>query len=261
MTGQVGGAVARHLLGDGHTLRTLTRDPRKATEWSRLGVDVRQGDFNDTSAVAGAPAGIERAILMMPPVLAPTAGFSEAKAVIASYLEALRQSPPRLVVLSSIGSQQRSGLGLITALHLLEEALSDLPFPTAFVRAGSFLENYTFSLAAAAFTGWSDTFLTPTDRPAPMVATEDIGRELALLLLGGWSGKKVVELGSPMSPDDLARAMSETLGRIIKARAIPREQWTATLVAQGMPPGTTSPFEEMEDGFKSGWISFGVPGA
>ncbi|NBD09931.1 hypothetical protein [Corallococcus silvisoli] len=34
----------------------------------------------------------------------------------------------------------------------------------------------------------------------------------------------------------------------------------ATLIAQCMPPGTTGPFDEMEDGFNAGWLHFGVPG-
>jgi NAD(P)H dehydrogenase (quinone) len=59
---------------------------------------------------------------------------------------AAARDPPRLVVLSSVGSQQSGGLGTITSTHLLEEALGDLPFPTAIVRAGSFLENYTRGL-------------------------------------------------------------------------------------------------------------------
>jgi hypothetical protein len=45
-----------------------------------------------------------------------------------------------------------------------------------------------------------------------MVATEDIGSEVARLLVGGWIGKKSIELGDRISPDDLARAMSEVLG-------------------------------------------------
>jgi hypothetical protein len=32
------------------------------------------------------------------------------------------------------------------------------------------------------------------------------------LLVGGWIGKKSIELGDRISPDDLARAMSEVLG-------------------------------------------------
>jgi uncharacterized protein YbjT (DUF2867 family) len=261
ITGHVGGAAARHLLHEGHTVRALARDPRKAAEWSQQGVDLRQGDFNDAAAVARAMDGVEAAFLMLPPFFAPAPGFPEAKAIIASFRQALRQTPPpRLVVLSSVGSQQRSGLGHITVTHLLEEALGDLPFPTAFVRAGSFLENYTRALEIAAATGWFDSLWTPTDRAVPMVATADIGAEVARLLVGGWSGKKIVELGSRSSPDDLARAMSEVLGRPVRARAVPREQWSASLAAQGLPPRAIGPFEEMVDAYNAGWIDFGVPG-
>lgn len=261
ITGQVGGAAARKLLEAGHRVRTLARDPRKAASWAQEGVDVHRGDFNNAADVARALEGVEGAYLMLPPVLAPSPGFPEAKAVIASFREALRQSPPpRLVVLSSIGSERSRGLGNITGTHLLEQALAGLPLPTAFIRAGSFLENYVWSLRAAADTGYFDTYLAPTDRPVPMIATADIGAEVARLLVSGWSGAKVVELGSRMSPDDLARAMSEVLGRPVQARAIPRERWTATLQAQGMAPGTTWAFEEMEEGFNSAWIDFGVSG-
>ena len=104
------------------------------------------------------------------------------------------------------------------------------------------------------------SFYQPTDRTLPMIATADIGAEIARLLTEGWEGKKIVELGSPVSPDDQARAMGEVLGRPVKAQAIPREQWAAILQGFGMPPGTTAPYEEMLDGSNSGWIDFGVPG-
>ncbi|GLY74886.1 NmrA family NAD(P)-binding protein [Actinoallomurus iriomotensis] len=262
ITGHVGGAAARRLLDEGHPVRALVRDPRRAAEWARRGVDVREGDLGDAAAVAGALEGVDGAFLMLPPVLAPAAGFPEARALIVSFREALRKAPPpRLVVLSSVGSEREKGLGNITSTHLLEEAVDDVPFPTAFVRAGSFLENYTFGLDAAAATGWFDTFLTPAGRPVPMVATADIGAEVARLLTEDWNGRRIIELGSPVSPDDLARAMSDVLGRPVRARSIPRERWTAALAAQGLPPGATGPFEEMSDGFNSGWIDFGVPGA
>ena len=94
-----------------------------------------------------------------------------------------------------------------------------------------------------------------------MVATDDIGTQVARLLAKGWSGRKVVEMGSRISSDDLARAMGEVLGRPVQARAVPREQWTASLEARGMPARFIEPYLEMEDGYNSGWIDFGVPGA
>ena len=262
ITGHVGGATARKLLEAGHTVRALARDPQKAAAWAQKGVDVRHGDFNDPAAVAAALEGVAGAYLMMPPILVPSPGYPEAKAVIASFQEALRQvPPPRLALLSSVGSEQSYGLGNITSTHLMEEALGDLPFPTAFVRAGGFLENYTGGLGAAAATGVYYSFFQPVERAFPMIATADIGAEVARLLVAGWDGKKIVELGSPVSADDLARAMTEVLGRSVKAQAVPREQWAASLEAFGMAPGTTGLYEEMIDGFNSGWIDFGVPGA
>lgn len=261
ITGQVGGAAARHLLAQGHTVRALVRDPNKAVTWLERGVEVRQGDFNDADAMAAALDGVQGAFLMLPPFFAPAPGFPEAKAIVESFREALRRAPPpRLVALSSIGSQQESGLGMITATNLLEKGLGDLPCPTAFVRAGSLLENYTRSLDAAADTGWFDSYLMPTDRHVPMVATEDVGREVAQLLTTRWTGTRIVEHGSPVSPDELARAMGEVLGRSVQARAVPRAQWTASLEAKDMPPAGIAAFTEMEDGFNSGWIAFGVPG-
>ena len=70
-----------------------------------------------------------------------------------------------------------------------------------------------------------------------MIATADIGAEVARLLVADWEGKKIVELGSPVSADDLARAMGEALGKPVTAQAIPRERWAATLESFGLPPG------------------------
>ncbi len=261
ITGQVGGAAARKLLEDGHSVRALARNPQKAAEWAQQGVDVRQGDFNDPAAVAAALEGVEGAFLMIPPLLVPSPGFPEAKAVIASYVDALRRTPPpRLVLLSSVGSERSSGLGNITSTHMMEEALGDLPFPTAFVRAGGFFENFTGSLQAVASIGVFHSLYQPLDHPFPMVATQDIGKEVARLLVSGWEGKKIVELGSPVTPNDLAVAMSEALGRPVTAQAIPREQWPAVLESFGMPPGRTDLYEEMIDACNSDWIHFGVPG-
>jgi uncharacterized protein YbjT (DUF2867 family) len=262
ITGHVGGAAARRLLAEGHEVRTVSRNPEKAAEWSRRGVDVRRGDFNDAAAVAGALEGVEGAFIMMPPGMVVEPGYPEAKATVASYTAALRQAPPpRLVALSSFGSEKESGLGLITATHLLEVALAEVPFPTAFVRPGSFIENYLYGVKQAAATGVFDIFLTPTSRPVPMTATVDIGHEVARLLVTGWSGRKVVEIGDRISPDDLARAMGEVLGRAVQARTVDRAGWTAALAHMGVPAGRTGPYEEMMDSVNSGWIDFGAAGA
>lgn len=261
ITGHVGGATTRELLAQGKKVRTLARDPKKASAWADQGVEVRQGDWTDTAALASALEGVEGAYLMLPPIMTPKPGFPEAKAVIASYKEALTQvQPPRVVFLSSIGSEQAEKLGLITSTHLLEEAMADVRFPVAFVRAGSFFENYVPTLDVAAGTGVFYSFVQPVDLQVPMIATEDIGKEVARLLVSEWSGKRIIELGSPVTPKELADAIGEVVGRPVQAQVVPREAWTKTMESFGFPAGGTGAYEEMQDSINSGWIHFGVPG-
>ena len=258
ITGKVGGAAARHLLEMGKRVRALVRSEAKATAWGANGVELIKGEWEDPAAMTLALDGVEGAHLMMPPIQTPSPDFREAKAVIASYKEALAKSaPPKLVALSSMGSEKTSGLGLITSTHLLEEGLRSEPFPVAFVRAGSFYENYLFGLQAAQG-GPLPIFYAPTERKLPMVATADIGVEIAKLLTSEWNGKRFIELGSMVSSDELAAELGIVLGRDVKAQAIPREAWAGALEQMGLPKGGTWAYEEMIEGVNSGWIGFRV---
>ena len=260
ITGKVGGAAARHLLAQGKTVRALVRDEGKAKSWADQGVELIKGEWEDPDAMARALEGVEGAYLMMPPIQTPSRDFREARAVIASYKQALaKAAPPKVVALSSMGSEKTSGLGLITSTHLLEEALRDEPFPIAFIRAGSFYENYLFGLQASQG-GTLPIFYAPTDRKLPMIATEDIGAEVAKLLTTDWTGKRYVELGSMVSSDELAAELGQVLGREVKAQAVPREAWAGALEHMGLPKGQTWGYEEMIEGINSGWIAFGVEG-
>jgi len=260
ITGNVGGAAARHLLEMGMEVRALVRDEAKAAEWAAEGVDLVAGAWEDSAAMTRALDGVEGAYLMMPPSETPSPDFREARALIASYQKALaKATPPKVVALSSMGSEKTSGLGLITATHLLEEALSKEAFPVAFVRAGSFYENYLFGLQAGQG-GTLPVLYAPTNRQVPMIATEDIGAEVAKLLTSEWNGKRIIELGSMVSADELASELGEVLNREVKAQAIPREGWAGALEHMGLPKGGTWAYEEMIDGVNSGWIGFGIEG-
>lgn len=205
-----------------------------------------------------ASPGVQGVYLMMPPNQTPSRDFREAKAILASYQEALAGSaPPKLVALSSMGGEKSSGLGLIMVAHMLEDDFERMPFPVAFVRAGSFYENYLFGLQAAQ-SGTLPIFYAPTYRKLPMIATKDIGAEIAKLLTSEWSGKRVIELGSMVSPDELAGQLGEVLHREVKAQAVPRQAWSDALQQMGLPKDGTWAYEEMIDGINSGWIAFGA---
>jgi hypothetical protein len=66
----------------------------------------------------------------------------------------------------------------------------------------------------------------PTNRKSTMVATNDIGAEVATLLTGPvWSGQRVVELGSMVTADQVAEQLGEVLKLDVKAFAVPRAGW------------------------------------
>jgi uncharacterized protein YbjT (DUF2867 family) len=260
ITGNIGGAAARGLLAQGKAVRALVRDPKKAAAWSQLGVDLVQGDWNDSASIAAALQGVEGAYIMMPPTQVHSRDYREAKAVAASYAQALRESPPpKLVALSSFGAEKQSRLGLVMPPRLLELALEDASFPLALVRAAGLFENFTFGLEAGK-TGTLPTFYRPSDRKIAHIATADAGALVVELLTTEWSGRRVIELGRPVSSDEIANDLGEVLGHEVKAVSIPREAWTATLEQMGLPRGTTWAFEELMDGVNSGWIDIGVEG-
>jgi uncharacterized protein YbjT (DUF2867 family) len=262
ITGRTGGAVARHLLSRGKQIRALVREPAKAADWASAGVELIVGDLGDPGAITAALRNVEGAFFMLPPNYTPSRDFKEAKVLIAAYAEALRSANlPRLVVLSANGAEKTSGLGAITPLSLLELALEDLPYPHAFLRAGALYENFLYALQAD-HSGTLDLFYAKTKEKHPMTAIEDIGAETARLLTGPiWLGKRVIELGTMVSPDELMMDLSAVLERDVKAQVLPRQVWTSTIERMGFLSGQTWAFEEIYDGVNSHWIGFGVDGA
>lgn len=261
ITGKVGGATARHLLAQGKQVRALVRNRAKAAKWADQGVQLVDGDWDDSAAIEMALKDVEGAFVMLPAVWAPSPDYKEAKAVIANYVGALAQAaPPRVVALSSMGANRTSGLGMITALALLEQGFRDLKLPVAYVRAGGFFENFLYGLHVAQG-GTLPVYYDPTARKSTMVATDDIGAEIAALLTGpAWQGHRVIEFGSMVSADEVATQLGDVLKVDVKAFAIPRAGWPAGFEQLGIPKGQTGPAEAMYDAVNSGWMDLGVEG-
>ncbi len=261
LTGKVGGATAKNLLAHGKMVRALVRNREKAASWANQGVELVDGDWNDPASIKHALIGVEGAFVMLPAVWVPSPDYQEAKALIANYAKALTNAaPPRVVALSSMGANRTSGLGMITALSLLEQGLRDLKSPIAFVRAGGFFENFLYGLQAAQ-SGTLPVYYNPTNRKSTMVATNDIGATVATLLSGpAWSGQRVIELGSMVSADEVAEQLGQVLNRDVKAFAVPRAAWAEAFEQFGIPKGHTGPAEEMFEAVNAGWMNLGVEG-
>ncbi len=162
----------------------------KAKAWADRGVELVQSTYDDATGLAKAFAGAEGVFAMIPPDFAPAPGMPNQKRTIAAIRDALEQAKPgKAVFLSSIGSEQSSGLGLITSTHLMEQATRTLPIPVAYLRAGSFMENWLGALDHIRATGEMPFFYAPLERKVSLVATRDIGLAGAKVLQGKMDGR------------------------------------------------------------------------
>jgi uncharacterized protein YbjT (DUF2867 family) len=263
ITGNVGGAVAENLLAAGKTVRGVVRNPQKAKAWADRGVELVQSAYDDAEGLARAFAEAEGVFAIIPPDFAPAPGLPDQKRTVAAIRQALeRAEPGKAVFLSSIGSEQPNGLGLITSTHLLEEATRTLPIPVAYLRAGSFMENWLGALDHVRGTGEMPFFYAPLTRKFPLVATRDIGLAAARVLQEHWAGERVLEVNGPEGGTDLheaAAAYARLAGREVKAVQLPEAAWQSVLEAMGMPADRTGLYIEMVKSFNSGWIHFGNP--
>jgi NAD(P)H dehydrogenase (quinone) len=256
ITGKVGGELARTLLASGAPVRAVVRDSNKGRTWARLGCELALADMQDASALTNAFAGATAVFILPPSEFDPEPGCPEARAVIDSVVTALRTArPQRVLCLSTIGADAAQD-NLLSQRGLIEAALRELPFPLTILRPAWFIDNAAWDVATARDTGLIHSFLMPTDKRFPMVATQDVGRVAAKLIQEQWTGQRVVELEGPgrISPNDIAEAFASVMRTPVRAVAVPRDSWEVLFRSQGMKnPG---PRMRMLDGFNEGWIEF-----
>ncbi len=256
VTGNIGGEVARRLLAAKKPVRAVMRDDRKAAVWADRGCEIALADIRDSAALATAFKGAEGVFVLVPSNFDPLPGFPEAQAIAAALHSALEKTRPEQVVyLSTIGAQA-TRTNLLTQHSMIEQMLSGLSTPIAFLRPAWFMENLSWNVAPARERGIISSFLQPLDRPVPMVATADIGRVAAEVLEQRWTGRRVVELEGPhrVSPNEIATAFADVLGRTVSVEVVPRDSWESLFQSQGMQ--NPMPRIQMLDGFNEGWIEF-----
>ena len=95
-----------------------------------------------------------------------------------------------------------------------------------------------------------------------MVATNDIGAECRPTLLTGpaWSGRRVVELGSMVTADEVAEQLGEVLNLDVKAFAVPRAGWAEAFEQSRRATPDLPKKKEMFEAVNAGWMDLGVEG-
>lgn len=256
ITGQVGGEVARSLLEAGHRVRAIVRSVGRGRRWAERGCEIAVADLNDADGLRIAFAQAHGVFVLLPPNFDPFPDFSATRRIIQALDAALRGTRPEVTVcLSSVGAQVPQA-SLLRQLSLMEEVLSGLETCVKFLRAAWFMENAAWEIDSARSRGEIDSYLQPLDRAIPMVATIDVGRVAAQMLLAGAAGERMIEMtgATEVSPREIASTLGRILGKDVQARSVPRGEWERLFRTQGMK--NPLPRIQMLDGINEGWIRF-----
>jgi uncharacterized protein YbjT (DUF2867 family) len=256
-TGNTGKIVASTLLARGKAVRVVVHDAAKGKALSDQGAEVAVGDLDDRTALERALRGAEGAYVLLPPVMGSTQvrvdNDRRAKTLAAAIAAA---GVGHVVMLSSIGAQHPDGTGPITSLHDAEATLAARAPTATFLRPAYFMENWASALGGIA-QGVLPTFLL-ADKPFPMVATRDIGRAAARLLVEGGNGRQIVQLAGPReyTPGEVAAALGRVVKKPIVAQHLPVETMAAALESFGMNSEWARLFQELTQGMNTGHVAW-----
>lgn len=257
VSGNTGKVAAETLLGQGKKVRVIVRDAAKGEPWKAKGAEVAVADLGDADSLARALTGAEGAWLLIPPNLAAPKFREYQDRTAAALASAIAKSGiPHVAFLSSVGAQHPAGTGPIAALFGAEKgfrAIGKTAF--SFLRAAYFMENLGGSL------GMLDKGILPSFTPASfafdMIATVDIGKLAAQLLVEGASNTQVVQLGGPaLSMSDAAATLARITGKPINVHEVPLDAMVPTLTGFGMPQEVAEMYREMTAGLISGHVGW-----
>jgi uncharacterized protein YbjT (DUF2867 family) len=238
-TGNIGHQVLAHVLDGGESVRVIARDPSHLAPDAREHVEIVQGSHGDADVVTRAFADADTVFWLAPP-------DPKSKSVEVAYVgfarpacEAFKTRGVRRVVgITALGrgTPQAKKAGFVTGSLAMDDLIASTGVSYRGVANPSFMDNILRQAAPIKSKG---VFFSPIDgdRKMPTCVTRDIAAVAARLLLDrSWSGVDHVAVLGPedLSFNDMARIMSEVLGKPVRYQQISFEAYKAGFIERGM---------------------------
>jgi uncharacterized protein YbjT (DUF2867 family) len=263
ITGNNGGATANALLEKDIKFRALVRDLDKAADWAAKGVELVQGDLEDSASVRAALEGIDRAVLILP-------NGEDQQRLELSFIETAKQAGlPWLLKLSSPEAVRGTTSPIPLAHIAAEDAIMASGMNWTFVRPSFFMQNFRSSPASATATG--KLSMPMGNGTVALTDCADAGAFIAHVLTDANSEQHFGQCYDISGPDevmnfnDIAKIIGEVIGQDVAyddcdaaafqeaIRPFHRNDWHSDAVAylfaeiaNGETPGVkTSTFQDM----------------
>jgi uncharacterized protein YbjT (DUF2867 family) len=250
-TGRIGAQVLAKVVAGDEPIRVIVRDPARLTARTRERVEVIQGSHGDADVVTKAFAGADTVFWVVPPNM-------QVHSVVDYYVDFSRpaaeavtvQGIERVVAISSLGRESgelAKHAGHLSAAFAMDDLFEATGVSYRALRMPFFKENLLGQVGAIKNQG---RFLlaNAADTPLATCATADVAAAAATLLVDdSWSGQGSVPVVGPddLTPNEMARVMSEVLHRPVRFTEISADVYRATMSQYGMSEGAVQGMAEM----------------
>lgn len=227
-TGTVGSELVLQLVQAGQSVRALVRDLDKAKAKFGEGVDLIVADLARPETLAPAFAGASKAFVLAPPV-------AELEELEANAFAAAKQAGvEHIVYLSNFGAGTFDE-DLWHAHGANERRLKDLGVAWTILRPVRFMSNTPYGWFSVREKG---RLVEPHGgRKVTLIDPRDIAAAAALALTtAGHDGKTYELVGEALTGAEMARCLSDALGRPIEFTDASEEEAREDLVRSGIPP-------------------------
>ena len=262
-TGDIGSQLLHLLLEEAHgeDLRVIVRDPARLPEAVRDRVDVVTGSHGDAEVVGKAFTGADAVFWVVPPdSQAPSLEVMYSRFTQAAAEAFTAQGVGHVVGVSALGrgTPVAGQAGHVTASLAMDDLIASTGVAYRALANPSFMDNLLRETTSIRDDGvFTDT--AAADRLAPAAATRDIAAAAAALLLDrSWTGTGSVPVLGPedLSANDMARIISEVLGRPVRYERQSLGTFAATLSGYGFGDASVQRMVDMmrakDDGLDDG---------
>ncbi|KAB2366696.1 NmrA family NAD(P)-binding protein [Actinomadura montaniterrae] len=247
-TGRIGRRVVDGVLAAGAPARLIVRDASRLPAGVRERAEVVEGSHGDPDVVAKAFAGADAVFWLAPPDHRAASLDDVYSRFAQPACEAFEsQGVRRVVAVSALGRGVLPDAGHVTATLKMDDMIASTGVHFRALTLPTFMDNMLGQAESIKNDGVFFSAL-PADRKLPMCACRDIADAAVRLLLDPeWTGRGDVPVLGPedLSNDDMARIMSEVLGRPVRYQRVSVEAFEQSMLARGVSEANAQGLAEM----------------
>ena len=246
-TGNISSGIIAQLNGSGHSLRALVRNPEKAEELRRQGVEISVGDLEKPWTLGSAFAGVDTVWILAPP-------GPRAPEQCSNALWAAKQGGARHVVRMSAFGAAHTAPTINSRLHALSDAeLVGSGIPFTILKPHFFMQNLMMGAQSVAQQG--AMYFALADGKMGLIDSRDISDFAAHVLTSAGHEDKTYTLTGPasLSMHQIATAIGNAIGKPVAYVPVSVDDARQSMAQMGLDDWTVNLMCDYFAAYSANW--------